>query len=173
METNLLIKNDTLSIIKMDTGMSYDVWQNSLDENNRKYVPDEVFETLEEATEVVNYIIESYQNPDGPFIYVIIRNEDKVNIGYVQLVKIEEGWEIGYHIAERYTGKGYATQAVGLFLEYLKQSNKVKEVYGIALAANKASRRVLEKNGFELYFEGVGSYQGKKRKIIKSIKKVA
>ncbi len=173
MDTNLLIKNDTLSIKKMDTGMCYDVWQNSLDENNRKFVPDEVFETLEEATEVVNYIIESYQNPDGPFIYAIFRNEDKANIGYVQLVKIEEGWEIGYHIAERYTGKGYATQAVGLFLEYLKQSKKVKEVYGIALAANKASRRVLEKNGFELYFEGVGNYQGKKRKIIKSIKKVA
>ena len=33
--------------------MAYDVWQNSLDEDNRKYVPDEVFETLEEAQEVI------------------------------------------------------------------------------------------------------------------------
>ena len=168
-----LAQDDILLITKMTTDMAYDVWQNSLDEDNRRFVPDEVFETLEEASEVVNQIIECYDSEDGPFIYAVIRKEDQANLGYVQLVKIEEGWEIGYHIAERYTGKGYATQAVGLFLEYLKQSNKVKEVYGIALAANKASRRVLEKNGFELYFEGVGNYQGKKRKIIKSIKKVA
>ena len=150
--------------------MSYDVWQNSLDKNNRKFVPDEVFETLEEASGVVDYIIESYHNPDGPFIYAVIRNGDNANMGYVQLVKIIEGWEIGYHIAEKYTGKGYATEAVRLFLEYLKQNNKVKEVYGIALASNIASRRVLEKNGFKLYFEDIGLYQGKRRKIIKSIK---
>ena len=153
----------------MDSTMCFDVWKNSLDENNRKYVPDEVFETLEEATEVVDSIIESYNSEDGPFIYAVIRNSDKANIGYVQLVKILEGWEIGYHIAQLYCGHGYATEAVSLFINYLKHEGRVNELYGIALANNKASRRVLEKNGFELIFEGKGIYQGKPRKIIKTI----
>ena len=168
----VLIANERLSITCMDTSMYYDVWQNSLDENNRKFVPDEVFETLEEASEVVDFIIESYNNEDGPFIYSVIRNSDNANLGYVQLVKIEEGWEIGYHIAKKYCGNGYATEALALFVQYLKQEGKHKEIYGVALASNKASRRVLEKNGFELYFEGRGLYQGKPRKIIKTIKKL-
>lgn len=167
---NQIVTSDNiLSIVHIDKSMCHDIWQNSLDENNRRFVPDEVFETLEDATEIVNFIIDSYRNENGPFIYAIIRNSDHSDIGYVQLVKIEEGWEIGYHIAEKYTGKGYATHAVKLFLTYLKDNTDIKEVYGIALADNIASRRVLTKTGFILYYEGEGPYQGEQRNIIKTI----
>ena len=169
-DRNLIISDSTISICHFNESMYYDVWKNSLDENNRKYVPDEVFESLEEATDVVDQLIQCYSSEDGPFVYAIIRNSDNANLGYVQLVKIDEGWEIGYHIAQIYNGKGYATRGVGLFLQFLKNSSKLKEIYGVALANNKASRRVLEKNGFELIFEGTGLYQGSKRKIIKTIK---
>ena len=166
----IIIENNRIAIAKMNPSMYEDVHRNSLDEDNRKFVPDEVFKSIEEAKEVVDFIIQSYENNDGPFIYAVIRKEDKKNIGYVQLVKIDEGWEIGYHIAKIYTGCGYATEAVELFLEYLKENTGLKEIYGVALAQNKASRRVLEKCGFQLFFEGSGLYQGKKRKIIKTIK---
>ena len=168
-DKSIIVENNVMEIRLMDTSMFYDVWQNSLDENNRTYVPDEVFETLEDATEVVNQIIESYENEDGPFVFAVIRKQDNANIGYVQLVKIEEGWEIGYHIAMKYAGNGYATEAVKLFLKYLKDNSDIKEIYGVALAENKASRRVLQKCGFELIYEGDGLYQGKKRKIIRTI----
>jgi RimJ/RimL family protein N-acetyltransferase len=46
----------------------------------------------------------------------------------------------------------------------------LKQIIGIALATNKASRRVLEKCGFELIYEGTGLYQGRRRIIIKTIK---
>ena len=152
--------------------MVFDIWQNSLDEDNRRFVPDEVFDTIEETTIVVKAIISNYKSNSLPLIYAVIRNSDSSNLGYVQLVEIEEGYEIGYHIAKKYTGNGFATTAVNLFLEYLKNNLKIKEIYGIALASNKASRRVLEKCGFTLFFEGVGMYQGKKRKIIKTLKKL-
>ena len=150
--------------------MYYDIYKNSQDDNNRKFVPDEVFNSLEETSEVVNQIINSYDNEEGPFVYAVLRKKDNANLGYVQLVKIEEGWEIGYHIAEFYTGNGYATEAANLFLDYIKNNTNLKQIIGIALAANKASRRVLEKCGFELIYEGTGLYQGRKRKIIKAIK---
>ena len=168
----VLISNNRLSIVYLEENMSYDVWQNSLDEDNRRFVPDEVFETLKETQEVVKQLIDCYSNEEGPYIYAVIRNEDKTNLGYVQLVWINEGYEIGYHIAKKYTGHVYATEAVNLYLEYLKDNSDLKEVYGVALATNKASRRVLEKTGFMLYFEGYDSYQGKKRKIIKTVKAV-
>ena len=152
----IIIENDRLQIVKMDKSMYFDIYQNSLDKDNRKYVPDEVFDCLEEASEVVNHIISAYGSEDGPFVYSAIRKKDNINLGYVQLVKLEEGWEIGYHIAAIFTGNGYATEAVNLFIKYIQNNTNVKQIFGIALAANKASRRVLEKCGFELIYEGIG-----------------
>ena len=169
MKHKTLITDDVLSIVHMDTSMYFDVWQNSLDENNRRFVPDEVFETLDDAKEVVDQIIEWYKSKEGPFIYAVIRNSDHANMGYVQLVNIPEGREIGYHIAKQYTGNGYATEAVSLFIEYLKKNTNIKEIYGVALKDNKASKRVLEKNGFKLFFDGVGPYQGQEKQIIKTV----
>lgn len=166
----IIIENDRLQIVKMNKSMYFDIYQNSLDKDNRKYVPDEVFDCLEEASEVINHIISAYGSEDGPFVYSVIRKKDNINLGYVQLVKLEEGWEIGYHIAAIFTGNGYATEAVNLFIKYIQNNTDVKQIFGIALAANKASRRVLEKCGFELIYEGIGLYQGRKRKIVKTIK---
>ena len=166
----IIIENDRLQIVKMDKSMYFDIYHNSLDKDNRKYVPDEVFDCLEEASEVVNHIISAYGSEDGPFVYSVIRKKDNINLGYVQLVKLEEGWEIGYHIAAIFTGNGYATEAVNLFIKYIQNNTNVKQIFGIALATNKASRRVLEKCGFELIYEGIGLYKGRKRKIVKTIK---
>ena len=168
----MISESERLIITKLDKTMYYDIYRNSLDENNRRFVPDEVFETLEIAKEVVDDLIESYKNDDGPFVYAVIRKEDNKNIGYVQLVKIPLGWEIGYHIAIEYNGKGYATEAVKLFLDYLKEHTDLTEIYGIALSDNLASRRVLEKNGFTLLFEGIDDYQGKPRKIVRTIRRL-
>lgn len=170
MKNQIITENDILQIVKINQSMYYDVYHNSQDEDNRKYVPDEVFDSLEEASEVVNQIISNYESENGPFVYAVILKKNNANLGYVQLIQIKDGWEIGYHIAKIYTGNGYATEAVKLFLKYLKDNKQLKEIYGIALADNKASRRVLEKCGFGLIYEGSGLYQGRKRKIIKTIK---
>ena len=167
-----LIKGQRISLFYLDETMINDVWQNSLDENNRKYVPDEVFETYEDASSVVHFLMGNYESNACPLVFAIFTNEGNHNIGYVQLVEIPDGYEIGYHIAKKYTGHGYATEAVNLFLDYLKSNSSLKEIYGVALATNKASRRVLEKTGFKLYFEGMDLYQGKRRKIIKTVKAV-
>ena len=166
----IIVENDRLQIARINQSMYYDIYKNSQDDNNHKFAPDEVFNSLEETSDVVNQIINSYDSKDGPFVYAVIRKKDNINLGYVQLVKIEEGWEIGYHIAEIYNGNGYATEAVNLFLDHIKNNTNLKQIIGIALASNKASRRVLEKCGFELIYEGAGIYQGRKRKIIKAIK---
>jgi RimJ/RimL family protein N-acetyltransferase len=166
----IIVDDGSLQIVKMNMSMYYDVYRNSQDEDNRKYVPDEVFNSIEDARDVVTQIINNYESEEGPFVYAIFRKIDNANIGYVQLIKIEDGWEIGYHIAKDYTGNGYATEAVNLFLEYIKKHTILKQIFGIALASNLASRRVLEKCGFELIYEGDGVYQGAQRKIIKTIK---
>ena len=44
---------------------------------------------------------------------------------------------------------------------------KLEKVYGICLSDNLASKRVLEKCGFNKEYEGIDKYQGEDREIAK------
>ena len=162
------IETDRLLIREFDLSMAKAVHENSLDDDNRKYVPDEVFETEDDARETIEFLIGRYSSEDGPFVYPVLTKMNE-NIGYVQLAPIEDGWEIGYHIAEKYTGNGYASEAVSAFLPVIAEKKSLSEIYGICLEENIASLKVMEKCGFEKLFVGEGDYQGKKSPIVKTI----
>ena len=166
----MLLETERLIITELTMDMAMDVHKNSLDEDTRRFVPDEVFETLDEAVETVRFLISQYGSVEGPLVYALITKEDNENIGYVQLVPIEDGkWEIGYHVAKSHTGKGYATEAVAAFLPVIAARVGASEVYGIRLQENTASGRVLEKCGFVVLFEGEGAYHDGVYKISKSV----
>lgn len=163
------LNTERLIITEFTPDMAYDVHINSLDEDNRRFVPDEVFETVDDALGTINFLISTYDSDEGPFVYPIITKDGSKNIGYVQLVNIDDGYEIGYHIAKAYTGNGYATEAAKAFLPYMADKHGLSEIWGICLADNIASVKVMEKSGFEPVFSGVGDYQGAKREIRKFI----
>ncbi|MBR1844970.1 MAG: GNAT family N-acetyltransferase [Oscillospiraceae bacterium] len=152
------LETERLIITEFTPDMAHDVHVNSLDEDTRRFVPDEVFETEEDAKQTVDFLISCYGGEDGPFVYPVL-SRDGANLGYVQLVPIDEGWEIGYHIAKQYTGKGYASEAVNAFLPYIMEQVGIEQVFGICIAENAPSRKVMEKCGFVLLFEGQGEYQ--------------
>ncbi len=162
------IETDRLIITDFTLDMAEDVHLNSLDEDNRRFVPDEVFETVEEARETVEFLRSRYGGDEGPFVHPVLLKTGE-NIGYVQLVNIGEGWELGYHIAKAYTGKGYATEAARAFLPAMAAEYHLDPIIGVCLADNLASVRVMEKCGFTNLFRGIGPYQGAQRPIVKNI----
>lgn len=165
------IETERLIITKFDMSMAESVHINSLDEDNRRFVPDEVFETVEEAKETLEYLILQYDGEKGPYVYPILLKNRK-NIGYVQAVLIDEGWEIGYHIGKEFTKQGYATEAVKAFLPVIMKKLGIDVMIGICLADNTASRIVMERSGFIKNFEGEGNYQGESRKICRYTYKI-
>ena len=166
----MLIETERLRISEFTVDMARVVQENSVDEDNRKFVPDEVWETVEAAEETLKVLISQYESCTGPLVYPIIVKETQNNVGYVQLCPIEAGnWEIGYHIAKKYTGNGYATEAVKAFLPVIVRQLHIREVYGICLAENRASCAVMKKCGFRTVFTGVGLYQGAAREIVKNV----
>lgn len=162
------ITTNRLIITEFTPDMAEDVRRNSLDADNRRFVPDEVFETLKEARETVDFLISRYGGSEGPFVYPVLLKSGE-NIGYVQLVPVEEGWEIGYHIAAPYTGQGFASEAVAAFLPVIAEQMRLTQVYGVCLADNIASRKVLARCGFRPLYEGKGPYQGAEREILKTV----
>lgn len=164
---SFIIETDRLTITEFTPDMAQAVHENSLDEDNRRFVPDEVFETVEEAAETIEFLMSQYGSCEGPLVYpVLIR--DGANIGYVQAVPLGDGvWEVGFHIGAAYTKNGYATEAVKAFLPVIMKIIGIRQIAGICLAENIASRRVMEKCDFVPEFEGTGDYQGEKREICK------
>ena len=163
------IETERLIITEFDMSMAESVHINSLDDDNRRFVPDEVFETVEEAAETVEFLIGIYENGNGPLVYPVLL-KDGTYIGYVQAVPFEDGtWEVGYHIGGNYTKKGYATEAVTAFLPVIMKQIDITEIAGICLADNKASVKVMERCGFSKLYEGMGNYQGQERMICKFV----
>ncbi len=167
------IKTQRLEITEFTLDMAQAVSENSLDEDNRKFNPDEVFETIEDAKETLEFLMSVYENGDGPLVYPVLLL-DGTNIGYVQAVPFEDGkWEIGYHIAKKYAGNGYATEAVKAFLPVVMNELGITEMLGICVVENVASVKVMENAGFEKEFQGIGSYQGVDREICRYVYRIA
>jgi len=68
--------------------------------------------------------------------------------------------EIGYWLAEKCWGKGIGTEVVMELVKHLLKDKNIKRITAKVYPYNKASMRVLEKNGFSL--EGV---------LVKDVKK--
>jgi len=164
------LETERLIITEFDMDMAQAVHENSLDEDNRRFVPDEVFETVEEAAETIAFLMAQYSGTGGPLAFPVLTKAGGDNIGYVQLAPLDSGaWEIGYHIAKKYTGRGYATEAVKAFLPAVARMAGTDEILGICLSENAASRHVLKKCGFDPVFEGTGEYQGRQREVFRSV----
>lgn len=161
----IAIETSRLFITQFDRSMIESVHRNSLDEDVRTFVPDEVFETVAQAQDTIEYLIECYKGNSGPFVYpVFLRNNE--NLGYVQIIPYKNsGWEIGYHIAQYYTGQGYATEAVRAFIPIISQILGLSKLWGLCRADNIASRKVLEKCNFILQGQGTKDYHGELHEV--------
>lgn len=154
------IETERLIIMELTLDMAAEIQRQSQDEDTRRFVPDEVFDTLEEARKTVRELMAVYQSQDGPYVYAVVRKDGNL-LGYVQLCRVDDGWEIGYHIAAEQTGRGYATEAVCAFLPVMMDRLALERVWGIVDERNTASCRVLEKCGFTLIERGEGPYHGR------------
>lgn len=75
--------------------------------------------------------------------------------GAIDLRKIEKNHkaETGYWLARKHWGKGIISEAIKLVTDFGFKDLKLKRISAKVYSFNPASRRVLEKNGFEL--EGI------------------
>ena len=154
-----------LVIRQLDAGLAGSIHAGSLDEDNRRFMPDEVFESADEAAAAIRRLTVFYETRGGPLVYAVFL-KDNTHIGHVEAVPMDGGrWEIGYHITKPYTGCGYASEAVAAFAPAILRYLRISLIEGICQASNKASCRVLEKCGFSLAFDGIAAHQGRQAAV--------
>lgn len=130
------------------------IFELSQEEGIKQWIPDQVYHNEETAEETLQYLIKQYTQPidpsKRPYVLCI---EEKIShkvIGHIGASSIERGVEIGYAIGNNHQNKGYATEAIIAFCNWLFTELKLPEVYGIVASENVASIKALEKAGFKL-----------------------
>ncbi len=75
---NIKIETQRLTITEFTMDMAEAVHKMSLDEDNRRFVPDEVFETVEDAKDTVEFPMGVYENGNAPLVYpVTLKSEQE------------------------------------------------------------------------------------------------
>jgi RimJ/RimL family protein N-acetyltransferase len=93
---------------------------------------------------------------DRAYVFAVLVSGSPEVCGVISLSSVSRAHacaELGFWLGFRHWGRGIGTEAVRLMLEFGFEDLHLHRIYASAFAANIASRRVLEKNGFRL--EGV------------------
>jgi RimJ/RimL family protein N-acetyltransferase len=93
---------------------------------------------------------------EGEAVFLITLR-DKTVIGACGVVLQDEAPELGYWLGVPYWGNGYATEALHAVIDYAFTDLEHEALHAGARVTNPASRRVLEKCGFQ--WTGVGLYR--------------
>ena len=85
------------------------------------------------------------------FHFAIIHDGNTIGgIGFTKIDWKSKHAELGYWLGKKYWGKGYMTKAVKEMLEFGFTNLKLHRICAEVYEPNKASQRVLNKNGFKL-----------------------
>jgi ribosomal-protein-alanine N-acetyltransferase len=132
---------------KEDAEFFYEMMQNK--EYQKYYLDRLLLKTVEEAEK---YIQECQRESKKSKMFCFTIYYGKEKAGIIDLYKInskDKRGSIGYGIKKEYWGKGIATQAIKQGLEFMKEKLKLHSCEATTDPKNKASKKVLEKNGFE------------------------
>jgi [ribosomal protein S5]-alanine N-acetyltransferase len=90
------------------------------------------------------------ENEAGTSMLYSVRDQDGRVVGRVNIGPTEGGsGDLGYRIAEKACGRGYAQAAVGLAVQAAAERGMLR-IHAMTTEDNPASRRVLEANWFVL-----------------------
>jgi RimJ/RimL family protein N-acetyltransferase len=117
------------------------------------------YETIEQANDFLRWA-ENYQKENGFCRWAVLLKKDEEIIGSCGFASPHgtEEIELGYLLAKKFWGKGFATEATRACLQYGFEQLKFNETIAITDLENAASQKVLEKIGFTK--RGIEKYDG-------------
>lgn len=147
----------------------------SVESSMQKWIPDQVYDSVEHSSEVLEFVISQYNSAASPrevpvVLGVCLAKNDEL-IGHVGVSPLRDDVEIGYAIEEKEHGHGYATLAVQAMCKWAIERYSLPRILGVVAAENKASCRVLEKAGFKLKTEEMSQMHGQ-HKLVRRYEKL-
>lgn len=123
--------------------------------NVHRYVGNKPISHIDESKAYIEFVHQQYETY-GTGRWAVILKETNEFLGWsgIKFITSEinnhkDFYEIGYRFIERHWGKGYATEAGKVFVNYAFNELKADALYAYADAGNENSRKILEKLGLK------------------------
>jgi ribosomal-protein-alanine N-acetyltransferase len=110
-----------------------------------------------------------WQKTEGMLVIVTMEGEIAGHSEFFRPVSYWDAFELSYQLYDdRYGGRGYATEAVQLLVDYLFENKKEHRIHLVIVPENAASRRIAEKCGFILEGTVRGAFfnQGRNQDVL-------
>ena len=155
-----MFETEHLKIRKFEIEDAQCLYENHLEEEVKKWIPNESYADIEETQGAINFYVDCVNNRHLPYVLAVELKETGELIGDTGVNEVEGKAgevEIGYGICKKYSGKGYATEATKAMMKFANEQFGVVKFSSSHAEPNKASGRVMEKCG--LHFTGYGQFQ--------------
>ena len=155
-----MFETERLIIRKLTDEDARKLYENHLDDEVRKWFPNECYADAEEALDAARFFADCVDKGHLPFVLGVELKETKELIGDTGLSEVEgkpDETEIGYCIGQKYRGRGYATELLNAISDFAASRFGVRVIYGRVVHGNEASAKVLEKNGYRCVKEEFGA----------------
>ncbi len=151
---DLLLKGKRINLRKLRKTDANSIYENV---NNKKIFEYTLIPNPYKKNNAVDFVKISQKNIriKKAFELGIELKESGKIIWMMSLLKFDEknkNAEIGYWIGEKYWKQGITSEALKLILEFGFKKLKLERIYAKVMHPNKASAKLLEKNGFK--YEG-------------------
>ena len=155
-----IFETEHLKIRKFTTEDTQSLFRNHLEDDVKKWIPNECYADIEETQSAINFYVDCVNNRRLPYVLAVELKETGELIGDTGVNEVEGNCnevEIGYGICKKHSGKGYATELLNAMTKYIVSSFGINILYGRVMRGNNASVRVLEKNGYVFDKEEIGA----------------
>ena len=123
-------------------------------ENVMKYIGSGVVKDRNYAIQLIERMIEQYDNFDDYGLHVLVHKESGKRIGHAGLVAqiIDDAFEmeLGYWIHPDFWGQGYGTEAAHALKRYAEQELELERYVSAIQVGNVASQKIALQNGMKL-----------------------
>ena len=146
-----LFQTEHLRIRRFEAEDEKQLHENHLEEEMKQWIPNESYESLEEAAGAIAFYQSCVDAGHLPYVLAVELKETGELIGDTGVNEVEGApgeVEIGYSICRKYSGLGYATELLEAMTKFVGELFSVKILYGRVMKGNEASLKVLEKCGY-------------------------
>lgn len=142
------IESERLILRRFETCDAEELFAGYINQPEFLYYANKEPQTLESVKSYLNHVTQKY-NDGEYFNWVITQREDGKIVGAINLKSNHEDNSVlfSYAIDNRFTGKGYMTEALTKVKEYALNKLKVSKFVGGCVVNNIASKKVMEKCG--------------------------
>ena len=160
MDAEKLIETKRLIIRKFREDDAQELYENHLDEEVKKWFPNECYADPKEALDAICFFDGCVDRGELPFVLAAELKETGELIGDTGVSEVEGRpfeVEVGYCIGLKYRRMGYTSELLDAISVYTASRFGIRTIYGRVVHGNEASVKVLEKNAYRFIGEELGA----------------